>query len=42
MNPLEIMIWVEEDKKGDNLLWDTSPAAMENTLDLLLKARLKI
>ena len=33
--------WFEEDKRGDNLIWDTSPAAMGTVLYLTLEASLK-
>ena len=38
---MENPYWFEEEKIGDNLLWDPSPSAMETALYLLLGARLK-
>ena len=41
LTAMEISDWFEEYKIVDNLLWDTSPSAMETVIDLLLEARLK-
>ena len=38
---METSDWFEEDKRVYNLLWYSSPAAMENMLYLLLEARLE-
>ena len=41
MTTLDAMVWFDEEQRVDNLLWNPSPASMENDLDLLLEAWIK-